>query len=116
VVGRHADCDVVLPHAAVSGRHCQLEWANGRWSVRDLGSRNGTRVDGVRCEEKALPPGSVLTVGAYRYRVVYGGSALSKPSAFSQGLLEKAGLSRWQPPEPAEKEDADSGRLRLDEP
>ncbi len=71
VVGRHPDCDIVLPFATISGRHCQLEWAHGQWSVRDLGSRNGVRVDGVRAEAKPLPPGSILTVAHLRFQLIY---------------------------------------------
>jgi pSer/pThr/pTyr-binding forkhead associated (FHA) protein len=129
VVGRHDDCDVVLRAAGgVSGRHCQLEWADGGWSVRDLGSKNGIRVDGVRCEAQPLPPGSVLWVGGLRFEVVYAapGAAAQpqpRPPLFSQSLLEKAGLARWRPPEPpprgpgtAGAEDESPQRYTLDDP
>jgi adenylate cyclase len=128
VVGRHETCDVVLRSPAVSGRHCQLDWADGVWSVRDLGSKNGLRVDGVRCEEHRLPPGSVLWVGGLRFELVYNapGSAARpqpKPSLFGQSLLEKAGLTRWRPPEPpargrgaADGEEPARERYNLDDP
>jgi adenylate cyclase len=103
VVGRHLDCDVVIPSGVVSGRHCQLDLADGHWSVRDLGSRNGIRVDGVPCQEKELPTGSILSIAILRYRVLYGTPAAApagKPaSPFGQSLLEKAGLSRWRLPD-----------------
>jgi adenylate cyclase len=95
VAGRHADCDIVLPLITVSGRHCRLEWADGQWSVRDLGSRNGVRVDGVRCELKSLPPGSVLAIANLRFQVVYpprDAEPVEQPSVFSQSLLAKAGF------------------------
>jgi adenylate cyclase len=101
VVGRHEGCDIVIRSGAVSGRHCELNWADGAWSVRDLGSRNGTRVDGERCQAKALPPGSVLWVANYRYRVSYAPPGAGRPATkgpvFAQGLLEAAGLAGWQP-------------------
>jgi pSer/pThr/pTyr-binding forkhead associated (FHA) protein len=97
VVGRHADCDIVLRDGAVSGRHCQLDWNDDCWSVRDLGSRNGIRVDGVRCQQEHLPPGSVLSIATLRYRFVYTAStavsAAGQPRLFTQSLLEKAGLT-----------------------
>jgi adenylate cyclase len=107
VVGRHDGCDVVLRSSTVSGRHCQLEWTDGSWFVRDLGSRHGIRVDGVPCEEKALPPGSVLWIANQRYRIVYarpgGGPAATKGPVFAQSLLEAAGLTRLPTEPPAGK-------------
>jgi pSer/pThr/pTyr-binding forkhead associated (FHA) protein len=101
VVGRHESCDVVLRLNTVSSRHCQLEWTDKGWFVRDLASRNGIRVDGVRCEEKLLAPGSILSIAGQRYEVAYNlkGAAPAKPRLFMQSLLEAAGLTR-EPPEP----------------
>lgn len=47
-VGRHPSSCLCLPRKAVSSRHAVLEYREGRWRVRDLGSRNGTSVDGRR--------------------------------------------------------------------
>ncbi|MEE9385460.1 MAG: FHA domain-containing protein [Nannocystaceae bacterium] len=44
LVGRRANCDLVLPCSAVSGAHATLRWSGVEWFVRDLGSRNGTFV------------------------------------------------------------------------
>jgi pSer/pThr/pTyr-binding forkhead associated (FHA) protein len=71
VAGRHPECDIVLPLATISGKHCRLEWADGRWVVRDLGSSNGVRVNGVRCEVRALAPNSVLAIAHCRFQIVY---------------------------------------------
>jgi hypothetical protein len=108
VIGRNSDCDVVLRFATVSGKHCQLEWQEGCscWLVRDLASRNGTRVDGLPCDAKLLPPGSVLWVASLRYQVVYGGlktetAGHAKGPVFAQSLLEAAGLVHWCPEEKA---------------
>jgi pSer/pThr/pTyr-binding forkhead associated (FHA) protein len=111
VVGRDDGCDIVLRYPFVSGRHCRLEWADGYWSVQDLGSRNGIRVDGVSCQAKRLLPGNVLWIAALRFRVMYSAPGAARSSLFGQSLLEKAGLVRWQPPEePGPK------RQTLDEP
>ena len=48
VVGRDPECDVVLDDDRISRRHASLSWSQaGGWSVADLGSKNGTQVDGV---------------------------------------------------------------------
>jgi pSer/pThr/pTyr-binding forkhead associated (FHA) protein len=101
VVGRHETCDVVLRAGTVSGRHCQLEWTDAGWFVRDLGSRNGIKVDNVRCEAKLVPPGSVLSIAGLRYEIVSGAGRRPGPPSrvFRQSLLEAAGLAHWQPPE-----------------
>ena len=71
LVGRQTGCDIPLPYSTVSSRHCELELIDGYWFVRDLGSSNGTRVNGKPCESQRLLPNDVLTVAQYRYTVVY---------------------------------------------
>lgn len=55
VLGRAADCDLPVDHHSVSRRHARLECgADGVWTIVDLGSKNGLRVDGHRVERAAL--------------------------------------------------------------
>lgn len=49
-LGRGPEADVVVPDPVVSGRHAALVAAGGRWRVEDLGSRNGTWLNGRRLE------------------------------------------------------------------
>src|SRR5438874_1128519 len=57
VVGRGAGCDVVLNHPSVSRRHAELARLPGvAWRIRDLQSRNGTRVNDVPVTEQVLHP------------------------------------------------------------
>ncbi len=46
VLGRSRRCDVVLDHATVSRTHAEIRWEDGDWRLRDLGSSNGTWIDG----------------------------------------------------------------------
>src|SRR5262249_18663965 len=71
VVGRHRDCDVPLSFPTVSSRHCELELVDGYWAVRDLGSTNGTCVNGTACATGWLLPSDVLSVARYRYALLY---------------------------------------------
>jgi sigma-B regulation protein RsbU (phosphoserine phosphatase) len=48
VVGRAHECDLVLPDLLLSRRHAQLARTAAGWELRDLGSRNGTRLNGTR--------------------------------------------------------------------
>jgi pSer/pThr/pTyr-binding forkhead associated (FHA) protein len=110
VVGRQEGCDIVLRGSAVSGRHCELDWADDGWSVRDLGSRNGIRVNDVTCQQARLQEGSILWIAGLRFEFACPGERKAdsaKHGAFARGLLQAAGLDQWRPPEsPAEKERA----------
>jgi transcriptional regulator with GAF, ATPase, and Fis domain len=62
-VGKAQDNDLVLDDDTVSRHHCELSRANDGVHVRDLGSTNGTRVQGARVSEAIVQPGTVLKVG-----------------------------------------------------
>ncbi|MBL8909423.1 MAG: sigma 54-interacting transcriptional regulator [Archangium sp.] len=63
VIGTHQGADVVLHDKAVSRYHCELRLEADGLAVRDLGSRNGTRVNGVLIERAWLAAGDRLQVG-----------------------------------------------------
>ncbi|MBC5801197.1 MAG: DUF3662 domain-containing protein [Candidatus Eremiobacteraeota bacterium] len=63
VVGREPACDVVLADSRVSRRHCVVEIEDGVPHVRDLGSSNGTLLNGTRVGTSALGCGDVLALG-----------------------------------------------------
>jgi len=65
VVGRSSDAEIAVPDRAMSRRHARLFRSGDRWYVEDLGSRNGTVLDGRRIESPTvLAAGSILRVGA----------------------------------------------------
>ncbi len=104
LVGRRESCDVVLRFSNVSAHHCQLSVIGGYWYVRDLQSRNGVKVNGVRVTEKRLDPGDILSIAKHKYEVRYSPVDLgavgppppdvSRADLFSKSLLERAGLER----------------------
>ncbi|MCG3136155.1 MAG: hypothetical protein HMLKMBBP_03995 [Planctomycetes bacterium] len=65
VVGRSsADAKVVVDHQSVSSRHAKIRFADGQFQISDLGSANGTFLDGIRISgESPLPPQSAVTLG-----------------------------------------------------
>lgn len=63
LVGRHPECDVRLKPGSVSRRHCCLAQVNDILMVRDLGSRHGVWVNGVRVEERVLVAGDQVLIG-----------------------------------------------------
>ena len=69
VIGRSSDAEIVLDDAGVSRRHAEVHLVDGRARVIDLGSTNGTFVDGERVHAGNLAEGSTITVG--RTRIVF---------------------------------------------
>ena len=67
--GRHEECDVQLNSKKVSRRHCCVALVEGALLVRDLGSTNGIKINGVEVREGKLRAGDELVVGNYRYQV-----------------------------------------------
>jgi hypothetical protein len=63
LIGRHQASQIVLSDTSVSRRHARLELRRGRYTLEDLGSTNGTYVNGVKITAKTLVPGDVLTLG-----------------------------------------------------
>ena len=69
-LGRSRECDCVLADPSVSRRHAELRRAGSCWLLRDLGSRNGTRVNGVRLlDEAEVGPGDRVSFGDARFRL-----------------------------------------------
>lgn len=66
IAGRHPDADIFLDDVTVSRRHAEFRRRDGRFTVRDLGSLNGTYFDGTRIDEAALSDGAEVQVGKFR--------------------------------------------------
>jgi pSer/pThr/pTyr-binding forkhead associated (FHA) protein len=72
LIGRQDDCDVRLDHKSVSKMHCVVVKTDGLLLLRDLGSTNGTRVNGTRVRRAALLPNDRLSVANFHFRVLFG--------------------------------------------
>ena len=80
VVGRRHDCDLCIPLMDVSRRHCQLDQNSEALEVRDLGSRNGTFLNGRRVDgETPVNAGDYLQIGPLVFQLQIDG----KPAAAS---------------------------------
>jgi len=72
LVGRKEDCDLRLDHKSVSKMHCVIVKTDGLLLLRDLGSTNGTRVNGQRVRRAALLPNDQVTIAHFKFRVQFG--------------------------------------------
>lgn len=70
VVGRDETADLPLPVGAVSRIHAELSWERSSWVIRDLGSRNGTLVDGRPVSAVELEPGNEIRIGDAIFKFV----------------------------------------------
>ena len=69
LLGRHPECDIQIDSRKISRRHCCIAQVDDHLIVRDLGSTNGIRINGVRVQEGRLRPSDELTIGNVRYKV-----------------------------------------------
>lgn len=107
-IGRRENSDIVLRFSNVSGEHCELLVDGGYWFVKDKGSRNGTKVNGIRVagSRKRLDPGDTISIAKHQYEVRYSPfedlGAVGPPPTdeepireiLGKSLLERAGLKR----------------------
>jgi predicted component of type VI protein secretion system len=118
LVGRRESCDIVLRFSNVSAHHCQLNLAGGYWYIRDMNSRNGVKVNGVRVTDKRIDPGDEVCIAKHQYKLQYSPMDLgavgpppienTKSDIFNKSLLERAGLERPAPTD--KKEDYEHDR------
>lgn len=110
VVGREEGCQIRIPVASVSRKHCELSDEGGTLKIRDLDSSNGTFVNNKKVGEAELAAGDVLNIGGYTFVVKVDGqpaeidaSAIKAPAP-----PQAAQKSTKAEAAPAKKEDAGS--------
>jgi predicted component of type VI protein secretion system len=71
LIGRHQECDIQIPSRKISRRHCCIAVVEDHLVIRDLGSTNGIRINGVKVVEGNLQAEDEVTIGNVRYQVKY---------------------------------------------
>ena len=66
VAGRHPEADIFLDDVTVSRRHVQFDRKQRSFTLTDLGSMNGTYVDGARVDSVQLTTGTEILIGKFR--------------------------------------------------
>ena len=83
--GRHPDSDIFLDDVTVSRRHAEFIRQGFRFTVRDVGSLNGTYVNRERIEEAELTGGDEVQIGKFRLLFLTGQDLGPAPSADRRG-------------------------------
>ena len=86
LIGRHQECDIQIPSRKVSRRHCCIAQVNDHLVVRDLGSTNGIRINGVKVVEGNLHADDELVIGNIRYQVKWQGEPEGTVRASENGI------------------------------
>ncbi len=81
IIGRNDQCDLVLASRRTSKKHCRLYFQDEHWYIEDLGSQNGTVVNGVKVTNEKLKDGDVLQIGDYRIEVEWKPVSAEQPVA-----------------------------------
>ncbi len=90
VIGRGNECEVFLDAVSISRQHAVVEERDGRFHIRDLGSRNGIKLADRPVHEAVLNAGDVVTVGDIQLRfepASAGEPAAAKPQAAADRIL-----------------------------
>lgn len=69
IIGRGHDADITVDDSGISRKHVEILWDGTRAQVNDLGSTNGSQLDGAPVRQAPLAPDSVITIG--RTRIVF---------------------------------------------
>lgn len=93
VLGRGLDADVNFNDELISRRHCEIRRIGNAVQVTDLGSSNGTYLNGEKIGKKALLPQNELQIGSVVMKLVFGSGELPPaggvPTDFPDGTAKK---------------------------
>ena len=81
VIGRAPDCDLAVRDVLLSRHHCRIEPAGTGWVAVDMGSKNGTWLDGQRVGRRGIRYGDELRVGKTTVRLLDGDMPPAPPGA-----------------------------------
>jgi pSer/pThr/pTyr-binding forkhead associated (FHA) protein len=121
LIGRHMDCDVRLDTPKISRRHCCIAMAYDRLLIRDLGSRNGVRLNGRMIEEGRLESGDEVAIGPIVFRLEPSDERPEAPAARPAPAAGRPAASPNPPPRPvaarprSPKPDSEDGLVPLDD-
>ncbi|MCK7592561.1 FHA domain-containing protein [Pseudomarimonas salicorniae] len=90
VIGRSEECNICIPAEEISRRHAQVKPTGDGLAVEDLGSANGTFINGQKVQNGVLKPGDELRLDTIRFLLVAPG-------------MEIAAATKAPPPAPAKK-------------
>lgn len=111
-VGRQEDCQLRIKSSQVSRKHCQLFEKKGLLLVKDLGSSNGTFVNGKKVDDqRVLEAGDELTIGGVKFKV----EKVEEAAATAPSTTKPGDTAIAEPVAAAVVDDADIFEVSLDD-
>lgn len=104
ILGREETCDIVIQDAEVSRRHCQISWEGNAYVIQDLGSTNGTFVNGSQITvPRVLTNGD--TIGLGQTTLIFESQEDSSWSqdAYAGSAQQQAPQTTFEPTQPQTK-------------
>jgi hypothetical protein len=98
VIGRSDPAQIVLDDSGVSRRHARLEKRSDGWWIQDLGSTNGTFVNGRKITEQRLRLGDRIQLGPFEFQLVVGQATSGTASLDGPGQGVPGRRRGWRPP------------------
>lgn len=92
-IGRRPYNDVQLDDLTVSGEHALVRVRNGEVAIHDLGSRNGTMVNGLPIKQRTLVDGDIVDIGIYRLRFEAARSSAAEAGGSAPGQQGRSDLA-----------------------
>lgn len=86
VIGRGTEADITINDTGTSRKHVEILWDGNAGQARDLGSTNGSKLNGQSFRQAALAPDSVIEIG--RTRIVFRVVAQSGPDSSARGMSD----------------------------
>ena len=108
VLGRRQDCDLQIPLMGISRQHCQLSVQGAKVFVKDMGSSNGTFVNGKRVEQQELAAGDKLQVGLVLFTVQVDGQPAEVAPPSRQDSVLRASVGEGEVDVELEPDDEDA--------
>jgi pSer/pThr/pTyr-binding forkhead associated (FHA) protein len=102
-IGRSLECDIAIEDPAISRHHCRVEPDGDKWTVIDLQSRNGTRVNKIAIERQVLKEGDVISFGHAKAAFHTGKFVPPRPADPAAAMLSESGAPVLGPRQPPSK-------------
>lgn len=87
VIGRDNSCDITIPGSHLSRRHAEFLVAGHSLFIRDLGSANGSFVNGKRIQETSLKNGDLIKLDLLSFRIIAPSAAAATKHTYTNGTL-----------------------------
>jgi len=92
IIGRSEELAICIPHRSLSRHHARIEYAEGRFFISDLESKNGTFVNGVQVRRQEIRPGDLLKLGDVTLLLMDTMNAADSETAHEDSSLQMVGL------------------------